>query len=76
MDYSKLVRELVQSIMGLSLIATTIYLAISGELPMEFFCSLVGVAVGFFMAERKNGIETQHIERMKGADGKWQYPLK
>lgn len=66
MDVSRLLREGTQVLIGLSLVGSSIYLAVRGDLPMEFFCTLVGVAVGFFMAERKNGLETRHIEKMKG----------
>lgn len=65
MNWSKLLREGTQVIMGVSLIGASIYLAIRGDLPMEFFCTLVGVALGFFMAERKNGQEIAHLERME-----------
>jgi len=59
-----LMRDGVQAAMGLSLIGASIYLACRGDLPMEFFCTLVGYAIGFFMAERKNGKEIEHIEKM------------
>jgi hypothetical protein len=71
MVYSKLLREGTQVIMGLALVGASIYLAIIGELPMEFFCTLVGVALGFFMAERKNGQEIAHVERMVEGRAKW-----
>lgn len=64
MNVSKWLREGTQVLMGLALIGASIFLAIRGDLPMEFFCTLVGVALGFFMAERKNGQEIAHIERM------------
>jgi len=61
-----IMREVVVSVMGLSLMGASIYLAIRGDLPMEFFCTLVGMVAGFFLAERKNGKETNHLEVMAG----------
>lgn len=66
MDVKSLMREVVVSIMGLSLVFASIYLAIRGALPMEYFCTLVGMMVGFFVADRKNGKEIDHIERVLG----------
>lgn len=66
MTTATLIREVVQSLMGLGLIGASIYLAVVGELPVEFFCSLVGTALGFFLAERKNGAERNHAEVMAG----------
>jgi len=65
-DVKSLMREVVVSVMGLSLVGASIYLAIQGELPMEYFCTLVGMMVGFFVADRKNGKEIDHIERVLG----------
>lgn len=61
-----IMREVVVSIMGLSLVGASIYLAILGQLPMEYFCTLVGMMVGFFVADRKNGKEIDHLEVMAG----------
>ena len=68
---SKLLREGTQVLIGLSLVGSSIFLAVRGDLPMEFFCTIVGVAIGFFMAERKNGSETRHLERMEEVKHKW-----
>ena len=66
MDVKSLMREVVVSIMGLALVGASIYLAIMDKLPMEYFCTLVGMMVGFFVADRKNGKEIDHIERVLG----------
>ena len=66
MDVKAMMREVVVSIMGLALVGASIYLAILDKLPMEYFCTLVGMMVGFFVADRKNGKEIDHIERVLG----------
>ena len=71
-DIQHMLRDTVQATMGLALVGASIYLAVVGRLPMEFFCTCVGVALGFYMAERKNGTErAAELEKEKVRQG-WQ----
>jgi len=63
-EWKGLVLLAVQSLIGLSFAAACVYMGIIGTLPLEFFCTIVGVVLGYFFAERKNGNERAHIERM------------
>lgn len=57
-------RDLVQSILALSLTGAVIYMSCIGAMPTEILAGLAGTAVGFYLAERKNGEERLHAERM------------
>ena len=63
-DYSHLLRDIVQSILALSLTGAVIYMSCQGAMPTEILAGLAGTAVGFYLAERKNGEERLHAERM------------
>ena len=65
-DFTSMGRQLVQAILALSLTGTVIYLSCTGTMSTEIVAGLAGTAVGFYLAERKNGADREHEERMAG----------
>lgn len=59
-----IIRDIVQAVLALSFTGAVIYLSITGDMPLEILAGLAGTSVGFFLAERKNGEERLHIEKM------------
>ncbi len=61
----KMLREIVQALLALILVGAVVYMSVRGTMPSEILAGLAGMSVGFFVAERKNGEERLHQERME-----------
>lgn len=60
MYWKRELRHSVQAVLALSLTGAVIYLTIQGHMETDILAGLAGTAVGFYLAERKNGNEREH----------------
>lgn len=61
---SKAMRHLIQAVLALSLTGAVIYMTVVGRMETDILAGLAGTAVGFYLAERKNGADREHEERL------------
>jgi len=59
-------RDGVQAVLALGLTLAVIYLTIVGKMDTDIIAALAGTAIAFYLAERKNGAEREHAERIEG----------
>lgn len=57
-------REAVQALLAVSLTAGVLYFTATGILDPAIVVGLASAATGYYFAERKNGEERQHVEKM------------